>query len=322
MKKILITGVAGFIGYHLAKKLIKKNYKIIGIDNLNDYYDPKLKKERLHQIKKKITFYKLNILNYNLLEKIFKKYKPSIVINLAAQAGVRYSLTNPKSYISTNLLGFFNVIELSKIYKVKHFIFASSSSVYGLNKKLPFKETMKTDNVASIYGATKKSNELIAHSYSHIHNLPCTGLRYFTVYGPWGRPDMALFKFTKQIINQQKITVFNNGLMSRDFTYIDDITEYTFKILNKIPNKSNIPFQIFNLGNKKPIKILKFIKILENVLKKKAQIKYLNFQKTEIKNTSSNTNLLYKTLKIKKLTPIKIGITNFVKWYKMYYSKI
>ena len=249
MKKILITGVAGFIGYHLAKKLIKKNYKIIGIDNLNDYYDPKLKKERLHQIKKKITFYKLNILNYNLLEKIFKKYKPSIVINLAAQAGVRYSLTNPKSYISTNLLGFFNVIELSKIYKVKHFIFASSSSVYGLNKKLPFKETMKTDNVASIYGATKKSNELIAHSYSHIHNLPCTGLRYFTVYGPWGRPDMALFKFTKQIINQQKITVFNNGLMSRDFTYIDDITEYTFKILNKIPNKSNIPFQIFNLGS-------------------------------------------------------------------------
>ena len=322
MKKILITGVAGFIGYHLAKKLIKKNYKIIGIDNLNDYYDPKLKKERLHQIKKKITFYKLNILNYNLLEKIFKKYKPSIVINLAAQAGVRYSLTNPKSYISTNLLGFFNVIELSKIYKVKHFIFASSSSVYGLNKKLPFKETMKTDNVASIYGATKKSNELIAHSYSHIHNLPCTGLRYFTVYGPWGRPDMALFKFTKQIINQQKITVFNNGLMSRDFTYIDDITEYTFKILNKIPNKSNIPFQIFNLGNKKPIKILKFIKILENVLKKKAQIKYLNFQKTKIKNTSSNTNLLYKTLKIKKLTPIKIAITNFVKWYKMYYSKI
>ena len=322
MKKILITGVAGFIGYHVAKKLIKKNFKIIGIDNLNNYYDPKLKKERLHQIQKKIIFYKLNILNYNLLEKIFKKHKPSIVINLAAQAGVRYSLTNPKSYISTNLTGFFNVIELSKIYNVKHFIFASSSSIYGLNKKLPFKETMKTDNVASIYGATKKSNELIAHSYSHIHNLPCTGLRYFTVYGPWGRPDMALFKFTKQIINQQKITVFNKGLMSRDFTYIDDITEYTYKILNKIPYKSNIPFQIFNLGNKKPIKILKFIKILENVLKKKARIKYLNFQKTEIKNTSSNTNLLYKTLKIKKVTPIKIGITNFVKWYKKYYKKI
>ncbi len=322
MKKILITGVAGFIGYHVAKKLIKKNFKIIGIDNLNNYYDPKLKKERLHQIQKKIIFYKLNILNYNLLERIFKKHKPSIVINLAAQAGVRYSLTNPKSYISTNLTGFFNVIELSKIYNVKHFIFASSSSIYGLNKKLPFKETMKTDNVASIYGATKKSNELIAHSYSHIHNLPCTGLRYFTVYGPWGRPDMALFKFTKQIINQQKITVFNKGLMSRDFTYIDDITEYTYKILNKIPYKSNIPFQIFNLGNKKPIKILKFIKILENVLKKKARIKYLNFQKTEIKNTSSNTNLLYKTLKIKKVTPIKIGITNFVKWYKKYYKKI
>ncbi len=322
MKKILITGVAGFIGYHVAEKLIKKNYKIIGIDNLNNYYDPKLKKTRLHLIKKKITFYKLNILNYKLLEKIFKKHKPSIVINLAAQAGVRYSLKNPKSYISTNLLGFFNIIDLSKIYNVKHFVFASSSSVYGLNKKLPFKETMKTDNVASIYGATKKSNELIAHSYSHIHNLPCTGLRYFTVYGPWGRPDMALFKFTKQIINQQKITVFNKGLMSRDFTYIDDITDYTCKILNKIPDKSNIPFQIFNLGNKKPIKILKFIKILENVLKKRAKIKYLNFQKTEIKNTSSNTNLLYKTLKIKKITPIKIGITNFVNWYKKYYKKI
>ena len=197
MKKVIITGVAGFIGFHLALKLIEKKYKIIGIDNLNDYYDKKLKKNRLKLIKNKINFHKVDISNFNALENIFKKYNPEIVINLAAQAGVRYSLSNPKSYIKSNLIGFFNVIDLSKKYKIKHFIYASSSSVYGLNKKLPFSENSNTDKVASLYGATKKSNELIAHSYAHISNLPCTGLRYFTVYGPWGRPDMALLNLPK-----------------------------------------------------------------------------------------------------------------------------
>tara|TARA_B100001250_G_C19721914_1_gene754262 strand:- start:312 stop:1286 length:975 start_codon:yes stop_codon:yes gene_type:complete len=323
MKKILITGVAGFIGFHLALKLIKKKYKIIGIDNLNDYYDQRLKKNRVKLVKNKINFHKVDISNYNSLEKIFIKYNPTIVINLAAQAGVRYSLSNPKSYIKTNLSGFFNVIDLSKKYKIKHFIYASSSSVYGLNKKLPFSENNNTDKVASLYGATKKSNELIAHAYAHISNLPCTGLRYFTVYGPWGRPDMALFKFTKKILNQKKITVFNKGQMTRDFTYIDDVIDYTYRIIKKIPKKKNmnpIPFQIYNLGNKKPIKLLSFIKILEKNLNKKAKIEYLNFQKTEIKNTSSDTTKLYKTLKFKKYTPLNVGIGNFVKWFKDYYK--
>ena len=323
MKKVIITGVAGFIGFHLALKLIKKKYKIIGIDNLNDYYDKKLKKNRLKLIKNKINFHKVDISNFNALENIFKKYNPEIVINLAAQAGVRYSLSNPKSYIKSNLIGFFNVIDLSKKYKIKHFIYASSSSVYGLNKKLPFSENTNTDKVASLYGATKKSNELIAHSYAHISNLPCTGLRYFTVYGPWGRPDMALFKFTQNILKQKKITVFNKGQMSRDFTYIDDVIDYTYKIIRKIPKKktkNSIPFEIYNLGNKKPIKLLSFIKILEKNLNKKAKIEYLNFQKTEIKNTSSDTTKLYKTLKFKKYTSINIGIKNFIYWFKNYYK--
>ena len=322
MKKVLITGIAGFIGFHLAINLIKKKYKIIGIDNLNKYYDPKLKKDRLSLIKKKINFHKIDISNYNSLEKIFKKYKPEIVINLAAQAGVRYSVINPKSYINTNLKGFFNVIDLSKTYKIKHFIYASSSSVYGLNKKLPFSESMKIEKVASLYGATKKSNELIAHSYAHIHELPCTGLRFFTVYGPWGRPDMALFKFTKNILKQKEITVFNKGLMTRDFTYIDDIVHYTYRLIKKIPKKNNnlIPYQIFNLGNKKPIKLLHFIKIIEKCLNKKAKIKFLNFQKTEIKNTSSDTSKLYKNLKLKKSTTTKLGVKKFIQWFQNYYK--
>jgi UDP-glucuronate 4-epimerase len=322
MKKILITGVAGFIGFHLAIKLIKKKYDVIGVDNLNNYYDPELKKDRLRLIKNKINFHKIDISNYKSLENIFRKYKPEIVVNLAAQAGVRYSVINPKSYIKTNLIGFFNVINLSKLYNIKHFIYASSSSIYGLNKKLPFSETMKTDTVASLYGATKKSNELIAHSYAHIHNLPCTGLRFFTVYGPWGRPDMALFKFTKNILNKKEITVFNKGLMTRDFTYIDDIIHYTCKLVKKIPKRNYglIPYQIFNLGNKNPIKLFDFIRILEKCLNKKAKIKFLNFQKTEIRDTSSDTSKLYKTLKIKKNTPTKLGIKKFVKWFKDYYK--
>ena len=319
MKKILITGVAGFIGFHVAKKLIKKKYKVIGIDNLNNYYDTKLKKDRLQSLVKNIKFHKIDITNSSSINSIFKKYKPHIVIHLAAQAGVRYSLINPKSYIKSNLVGFFNVIENSKNYKIKHFVYASSSSVYGLENKLPFVENFNLNKPASIYGATKLSNELIAHSYSHLFNLPTTGLRYFTVYGPWGRPDMALFKFTKRMINNNEITIYNKGKMSRDFTYIDDAVNYTIKLINMIPKKE-VPHEVFNLGNNKPINLIMFIKILEKCLNKKAKFKILNNQKTEIKNTKSSTKKLYSKIKVKKIISTKIGIRKFIEWYKKYYS--
>ena len=320
MKKILITGVAGFIGFHVAKKLIKKKYKVIGIDNLNNYYDTKLKKDRLQSLVKNIKFHKIDITNSSSINSIFKKYKPHIVIHLAAQAGVRYSLINPKSYIKSNLVGFFNVIENSKNYKVKHFVYASSSSVYGLENKLPFVENFNLNKPASIYGATKLSNELIAHSYSHLFNLPTTGLRYFTVYGPWGRPDMALFKFTKRMINNNEITIYNKGKMSRDFTYIDDAVNYTIKLINMIPKKE-VPHEVFNLGNNKPINLIMFIKILEKCLNKKAKFKILNNQKTEIKNTSSSTKKLNKYINNSiNFTSIHTGVKNFVKWYKDYYK--
>ena len=319
MKKILITGIAGFIGFHVAKKLIKKNYKIIGIDNLNNYYDNKLKKDRLKILKKKINFHKIDITNTSSINSIFKKYKPDIVIHLAAQAGVRYSLINPKSYINTNLVGFFNVIESAKNYNIKHFVYASSSSVYGLENKLPFVESFNLNKPANIYGATKLSNELIAHSYSHLFNLPTTGLRYFTVYGPWGRPDMALFKFTKSIINNNEITIYNKGKMSRDFTYIDDAVNFTIKLIDMIPKKK-IPHEVYNLGNNKPINLMMFLKILEKCLNKKAKFKILNNQKTEIKNTKSSTKKLYSKIKFKKIISTKIGIRKFIEWYKKYYS--
>ena len=326
MKKILITGIAGFIGYHIAEKLLKKKFKIIGIDNLNNYYDLKLKKDRLKKINKKIIFYKCDLINSNFLNKIFKKHKPNIVLNLAAQAGVRYSLKNPKAYVESNILGFFNIIELSKTYKVKHFLYASSSSVYGLEKKLPFSENMKVNSPASLYGATKLSNELIAHSYAYLHNLPTTGLRYFTVFGPWGRPDMAIFKFVHNIINNKKIYVFNKGKMSRDFTYIDDVVSATAQLINKIPkkktagNKLAIPWELYNIGNNKPTDIKKFIKIIENNLGKKSKIKFINNLKTEIKNTKSSTKKLYSNIKVEKITPIEKGVKNFISWYKNYNS--
>ena len=321
-KKILITGVAGFIGFHLTKKLLQNKCKVIGIDNLNNYYDVNLKLKRLKLIKKQIKFYKIDITNFKKLKDIFKKYNPDIVINLAAQAGVRYSIKQPKKYISVNIKGFFNVIELSRKFKVKHFLFASSSSVYGKNTKIPFNENDNTSSQTNIYGVTKKTNEIMAHSFSHLYNLKCTALRFFTVYGPWGRPDMALFKFTQNILNEEEIKIFNFGNMFRDFTYIDDAVNYTFNLIKKKKNKSynNNLFEIFNIANSKPVNIMKFIKIIEFYLKKKAKIKKIEYLKTEMLKTHSDPKKLERTLgKIKK-TSLKLGVKKFIIWYKNFHK--
>ena len=320
--KILITGIAGFIGFHLAKKLEKKKFKIIGIDNLNDYYDVNLKKKRLKNLKK-ISFYKININNSKNLEKIFKKHKPEIVINLAAQAGVRFSLKYPKKYLDTNIFGFFNVLELSRKYSIDHFLFASSSSVYGLNKKIPFKESHNTSSQTNIYGVTKKTNELMAHSYSFLHNLKCTGLRFFTVYGPWGRPDMALFSFVEKILNDKPVTLFNKGNMYRDFTFIDDAVSHVYELIknrDKLFKKKQIKFEIINVAGSKPIHLKKFINIIEKKLKKKTSLKYINNLKTEIKKTHSSNLKLKSYLKKIKKTPIEVGIKKFINWYKLFYK--
>ena len=327
--KFLITGVSGFIGMHVCKRLLDSGYEVIGIDNINSYYDVSLKKDRLKQIHSKnnqFKFYKIDILEYKKLEKVFEESNFDYVIHLAAQAGVRYSLENPKSYIDSNLNGFFNIIELSKIYSVKHFYYASSSSVYGLNKKFPWKENHNTDAPAALYGATKKSNELIAFSYSNLFKLKTTGLRFFTVYGPWGRPDMSLFIFTKAIFEGKQIKLYNKGDMVRDFTYIDDVTEAIFKLVNiNITTKDNDienNFEIFNIGLGEPISLMKYIEIIEKEIGKKASINYLPMQKGDIKFTFADNTKLKKYINfMPKVTP-KEGIRSFVNWYKKYYKII
>ena len=302
---------------------------------MNNYYDPKLKKARLKNLKnsykKKFVFYKCNIANKISLKKIFQKHKFDIVINLAAQAGVRYSIENPDAYIESNLLGFFNILNFSKMHKVSHFLYASTSSVYGSNKKLPFSEKDNVDHPIQLYAATKRSNELLAHSYSYLYGLPTTGLRFFTVYGPWGRPDMALFKFTKNMLENKSIDIFNYGNHSRDFTYIDDITKNITKLISKIPKKnnkkklypntSNCPFRIVNIGNSKQQKLMQFIKYLEEILKIKSKKNYLSLQKGDVKNTLSDTSLIQKLNGKTKPYSTKKGIHQFVEWYKSYYNK-
>lgn len=335
MKKILITGAAGFIGFHVCLKLLKLGKKVIGLDNLNNYYDPNLKLARLKilQKSKNFTFKKINLQDEKKLKKIFQNNKIEKVVNLAAQAGVRYSLINPKSYIETNLFGFFNLIDLSRKYKIKHFIYASTSSVYGLSTKMPFKESSTTDHPIQLYAATKKSNELIAHSYSYIYKLPTTGLRFFTVYGPWGRPDMALFKFTKNILSNKKIEIFNYGDHSRDFTYIDDIVQGIVKSINKIPKSkknfnflnpkladSSAPFTVYNIGNGRKVKLMKYISEIENYLNKVAKKNYKQLQKGDIKDTHSNLEKIKQSLGYKSKTTVKKGIKNFLKWYLEYYK--
>ena len=333
--KIFITGSSGFIGFHLSKKLLDKGHSIHGFDSMNSYYDVELKKSRYQILKKykKFFFTKGKVENQKIISNTILKFNPKIIIHLAAQAGVRYSIEKPRIYLDTNITGTYNIIELAKKVNVKHLLIASSSSVYGANKKLPFKEIDKTETQLSIYAATKKSTESIAHSYSSIWKIPTTMLRLFTVYGPWGRPDMALFKFTKGIINKKKIDIYNQGKMYRDFTYIDDIVDGIDALINKAPNLKQLgkikndslspvaPFRILNIGNTHKVYLLDFINSLESELGKKALRNYMPMQKGDVIMTLSDTSLLKKITGYNPKTNYKIGIKKFIKWYLLYYKK-
>ena len=332
--KIIVTGSSGFIGFHVSKKLLGSGNKVHGIDSMNNYYDVNLKKARLAILKKykNFSFSKAKIENSKDLGKAFKKFKPTIVIHLAAQAGVRYSIEKPRVYLDSNITGTYNIIEIAKRLNVKHLIMASSSSVYGANKKIPFKEVDKTETQMSIYAATKKSNESMAHAYSNIWKIPITMVRFFTVYGPWGRPDMALFKFTRGILNNKQIDIYNNGKMYRDFTYVDDIVNGINLLIRKVPSTKQLgkykddslspiaPFRILNIGNTKKVFLLDFIKEIERILGKKAKRNYMPLQKGDVKQTLSNTNLLKKITNYNPKTNFKTGIRNFLDWYLKYYN--
>tara|TARA_B100001113_G_scaffold57957_1_gene43571 strand:- start:396 stop:1349 length:954 start_codon:yes stop_codon:yes gene_type:complete len=315
--KLLVTGAAGFIGYHLSKELLKKNNQVFGIDNFSSYYDTKLKKDRLGELKSfnSFEFKELDICDFNSLKNLFKKFNFDKVVNLAAQPGVRYSLINPFEYINSNLVGFVNVIELCKEFKVKGLIYASSSSIYGGNEKIPFNIKDKANTPLSLYGATKRSNELIAHSYSHVYGLHTTGLRFFTVYGPWYRPDMGMYIFIKKIIQDKYISVFNNGNMWRDFTYIDDIISGTMSAIDK-----NYKYEIFNLGNNKSENLMDMINIIENELGKKAKIKFKSLQDGDMVSTFADISHTIKKIAYNPSTDIKDGIPKLVSWYKEYYN--
>ena len=335
---ILVTGSSGFIGFHLCKKLIQNGEKVIGFDNMNNYYDKTLKENRLDELRKiadkdKFIFIRGSLEDNLILEHIFKDYKPNKVVNLAAQAGVRYSIENPSAYIQSNIVGFNNILEQCRYNKVEHLIYASSSSVYGGNESMPFSEIHSVDHPVSLYAASKKSNELMAHTYSHLYGLPTTGLRFFTVYGPWGRPDMALFLFTDAIINNRPIKVFNNGNMIRDFTYIDDIIEGVFRVIFKIatpnnnfkksnPDSSNswAPYRVFNIGNSNPVNLKEYIATLEKNLEKKAIKELLPMQPGDVKATAADTKLLENWIGFKPNTSIEDGVNKFVNWYKIYYE--
>lgn len=335
--RILVTGAAGFIGFHLVKRLIEDGYEVVGLDNINDYYDVNLKYARLHEIgidKKNIIndkliqsnlyekyyFQKTDITNHVILMNLFESMNFDYVVHLAAQAGVRYSLENPHVYVQSNLVGFVNVLECCRHNNIKHLIFASSSSVYGMNKKHPFMENDRVDNPVSLYAATKRSNELLAHTYSHLYQLPSTGLRFFTVYGPWGRPDMAPMLFANAIYSGKPIKVFNNGAMERDFTYIDDIIEGMEKVIDLIPDKNNDSpfFNLFNIGNSKPIKLMKFIEIMEAEIGIKAQLEMYPMQNGDVKVTYADTSKLRELADYQPTTSLESGITSFVKWLNIY----
>jgi len=332
--KIFITGSSGFIGFHLSKKLLDNGHSIHGFDSMNNYYDVKLKKARYQILNKykKFSFTKGNLKNQKILSNSILKFKPKTIIHLAAQAGVRYSIKKPRVYLDSNITGTYNIIELAKKVNVKHLLIASSSSVYGANKKLPFKEIDKTETQLSIYAATKKSTESIAHSYSNLWKIPITMLRFFTVYGPWGRPDMALFKFTKGIIAKKKIDIYNQGKMYRDFTYIDDVVEGISALINKAPNLKQLgkikndslspiaPFRVLNIGNTRKVYLLDFINALEKELGKKAIRNYMPMQKGDVKVTLSDTTLLKKLTGYNPKTNYKVGIKQFLTWYFDYYK--
>jgi len=334
--KILVTGAAGFIGFHLCRRLLSAGHEVVGLDNLNDYYDVRLKQDRLSQLEglSGFSFCKTDLSDRDGLAALFSKQGFDVVVNLAAQAGVRYSLINPYAYAETNLMGFLNILEGCRHHQVKHLLFASSSSVYGANTRMPFSVHDNVDHPVSLYAATKKSNELMAHTYAALYKLPCTGLRFFTVYGPWGRPDMALFIFTKAILEGRPIDVFNYGRMQRDFTYIDDIVEGVFRLISRIPvpdpawsgdhpdtAASFAPYRIYNIGNNNPVALARFIEILEQCLGKEAQKNYLPIQPGDVPATYADVNDLTEAVGFKPDTPLEQGIQNFVDWYRSYYRQ-
>jgi len=334
--RYLITGSAGFIGHHLSKKLMTvSNCKIIGIDNLNGYYDSSLKNNRNEDLEnyENYTFFNLDLSNKEEIFKVFKDYRPDIVINLAAQAGVRYSIENPYAYLDSNITGFLNILEACRNYPVKHLLYASSSSVYGGNKVAPFSTNHNVDHPVSLYAATKKSNELMAHTYSHLYDIPTTGLRFFTVYGPWGRPDMAYFSFTKDIIEGNPIKVFNHGKMERDFTYIDDIVEGIVKLIPRAPEKNTdwdeskdelgasfAPYRVYNIGNNQPVQLMKFINVLEEKIGKEANKQYMEMQPGDVMRTYADVSELERDIDFKPSTSIEDGLGKFIDWYKEYYN--
>lgn len=332
--KVLVTGAAGFIGMHTAQRLLERGDEVIGIDDLNDYYDVRLKEARLQELSnyKNFKFEKLDIANTHSITKYFAIEQPQRVVHLAAQAGVRYSLKNPHAYAQSNLVGFVNILEGCRHHKVEHLIYASTSSVYGANTKMPFNEEHGVNHPVSLYAATKKANELMAHSYSHLYGLPTTGLRFFTVYGPWGRPDMSAFLFTKAILENKPIQVFNEGKMRRDFTYVDDIVSGIIGTLDdkaekdanfntNIPNPatSYAPYRIYNIGNNEPIELMEFIHCLENAIGKKANLEMLPMQAGDVVSTYADVDKLKQAVGFAPSTPLRVGIKNFVDWYRNFY---
>lgn len=336
-KNVLVTGAAGFIGYHLSKRLLEEGFQVIGVDNLNSYYDVNLKKSRLEILEKSegFTFVRLDISELKGLEGLFQNREVDLVVNLAAQAGVRYSLEDPHTYVESNVVGFVNLLECCRLYNVKHLLFASSSSVYGANRQMPFSVRHNVDHPVSLYAATKKSNELMAHVYAHLYQLPCTGLRFFTVYGPWGRPDMAYFLFTKAILEGRPIKVFNHGRMKRDFTYIDDIVEGVIRVMERppMPNllwdrdiKSPDPgsswagYRIYNIGNNRPVELIKFIETIESILGIKAKKEFCDMQPGDVTATYADIDDLMEDVGFRPEVELETGIERFVSWYRTYYK--
>jgi len=334
-ERVLVTGAAGFIGFQLSRRLLNDGVRVTGVDNLNPYYDVQLKQDRLDQIASddKFTFVNLDLVDRTALEDLFDHNNFDVVVNLAAQAGVRYSLTNPQAYVDSNLVGFVNILECCRHHQVKHLVFASSSSVYGANTNMPFSIHHNVDHPVSLYAATKKANELMAHTYSHLYGLCCTGLRFFTVYGPWGRPDMALFLFTKAISEGKPIKVFNHGKMQRDFTYIDDIIEGVVRVMARLPEAnpawrgdnpdpgtSYAPYKIYNIGNNNPVQLLEFIEEIEGALGKEAQKEFLDLQPGDVPATYADVDDLMQDVGFKPETSIATGIRRFIDWYRDYYA--
>lgn len=324
-KKVLITGAAGFIGFHLAKRLLSLGASVCGIDNLNDYYDVSLKEARLTILEKEpaFTFVRGDLADEAAVTKLFEDFRPDIVVNLAAQAGVRYSIDNPRSYIQSNIVGFFNILEACRHYPVEHLLYASSSSVYGNQEKTPFATTDNVDHPISLYAATKKSDELMAYTYSHLYGIPATGLRFFTVYGPWGRPDMAYFKFTNKIVRGEPIQIYNHGDMLRDFTYVDDIVRGVENMLCNPPkaNEFGDRYKVYNIGNNRPEKLMDFIETLEKAIGREAKKEYLPMQPGDVYQTYADVTDLIRDFDFKPSTPISEGLGRFAEWYKDYYKK-